>query len=138
MLNLYRRHASMKVKDALCVVKKIGARNINGLVRVDVCETEVGEGGVMAKKAFKVVLKTENGQSEFTYAREHDPRSALGLALKRHTEPWIGKPKIWRVYDANEIDSNPDAEPLLTVAAKDVIVPVTWIGSETGKAAKGE
>ena len=26
--------ASMKVKDALCVVKKIGARNINGLVRV--------------------------------------------------------------------------------------------------------
>jgi len=43
-----------------------------------------------------------------------------------------------RVYDANAIDSNPDAEPLLTVAAKDVIVPVTWIGSETGKAAKGE
>jgi hypothetical protein len=74
-----------------------------------VCEvsSKVGEGGVMAKKAFKVVLKTENGQSEFTYAREHDPRSALGLALKRHTEPWIGKPKILPVYDANEIDSNP-------------------------------
>ncbi len=36
--------ASMKVKNAPCVVKKIGARNINGLVRVTFAKQKPAKG----------------------------------------------------------------------------------------------
>jgi hypothetical protein len=91
------------------------------------------------KKHFKVILVTVDGNEDFAYAHEHNPLAALELAIAERNDrkPWIGEPTVWRVFHADEIDSNVRAEPVLTVAAKDLRVPVKWIDSETDLRAAG-
>jgi hypothetical protein len=84
------------------------------------------------KRHFKVMLLTVDGKEDFAYAYEHNPHAALELAIAERNgqEPWIGEPKLWRVFEADAHDANPDIEPLLAVHADGVKVPVQIVSSK--------